>query len=119
MSDATVVSNRFWNEFSTDVSGTLSEEQRDEINRALEQSSTNEDGNSDLSDLRLSFKWFFVRLVWGPEKRNRDRIKREQELHPPLARRNLPMLASLFAGYMGLWYVALIVSTIAFYYFFA
>ena len=76
-------------------------------------------GSNGLSDLRLSFKWFFVRLIWGPEKRNRDRIKQELEQHPPMARQNLPMLASLFAGYMGLWYVALIVTTAVFYFFFA
>ncbi len=119
MSEVGVVSDRFWSELKSEVAGALSEEQRGEIQRALESSSSAEAGNNELSDLRLSFKWFFVRLIWGPEKRHIDRIKQEQELHPPMARKNLPMLASLFAGYMGLWYVALIVTTALFYYFFA
>ena len=34
-----------------------------------------------------------------------------------MARRNLPMLASLFAGYMAFWYAALVVATLVFLYF--
>ncbi len=34
-----------------------------------------------------------------------------------MARRNLPMLASLFAGYMAFWYAALVVATLVFRYF--
>lgn len=121
MSDVGMVQDRFWSEFKAEVAGTLSPEQRGEIERALQESSASDEPhkNNDLSDLRLSFKWFFVRLIWGPEKRNSDRIKQELEQHPPMARQNLPMLASLFAGYMGLWYVALIVATAAFYFLFA
>lgn len=119
MSEAGVISDRFWSELKSDVAGTLSDEQRGEIQRALENTSKDEAGSQELSDLRLSFKWFFVRLIWGPEKRSADRIKKELEMHPPMARRNLPMLASLFAGYMGLWYVALIVTTAVFYFMFA
>lgn len=121
MSDVGIVQDRFWSEFKAEVAGSLSPAQRGEIERALQEASAVEEpnGSNGLSDLRLSFKWFFVRLIWGPEKRSRDRIKKELEQHPPMARQNLPMLASLFAGYMGLWYVALIVTTAVFYFIFA
>ena len=98
MSGAEIATDRFWSEFKPDVAGTLSVEQRGEIDRVLDRSFT--PGNTDLSDLRLSFKWFFVRLAWGPERRNPERIKAQQEAHPVMARCNAPMLAGLFAGYM-------------------
>jgi hypothetical protein len=43
---------------------------------------------------------------------------KEQKTNPLMARRNLPMLASLFAGYMVFWYAALIVTTLVFLNFF-
>lgn len=104
MSEVSVASDRFWREFKADVAGSLTKEQRGEIERVLELSSG--PGGKELGDLRLSCKWFFVRLVWGPEKRSPDRIKHEQEMHPAMARRNAPMLASLVVGYTLLSYVA-------------
>ncbi|MCC0007242.1 MAG: hypothetical protein H6876_03860 [Hyphomicrobiaceae bacterium] len=103
MSEVCVASDRFWREFRSDVAGTLTDEQRGEIERCLGQSTGS--GSSALGDLRLSFKWFFVRLAWGPEKRNSERIKQDQKSHPVMSRRNAPMLASLLAGYMALSYV--------------
>ena len=114
MSEVGVVSDRFWREFKTDVAGTLSDEQRKEIDRVLSESSTPR--NEKLGDLRLSFRWFFVRFVWGPEKRSSERLNAEQKLHPPMAARNVPMLASLFAGYMVVWYAATLVGAVAFAY---
>lgn len=116
MSEMSIASDRFWNEFRSDVAGTLSDAQKQEIERVLATSST--PVSEQLSDLRLSFKWFFVRLVWGPEKRSPERVMKEQKTNPLMARRNLPMLASLFAGYMVFWYAALIVTTLVFLYFF-
>lgn len=104
MSEVSVASDRFWREINTDIAGSLSDEQRGEIERVLELSSV--PGGRELSDLRLSCKWFFVRLVWGPEKRSPDRIKHEQKTHPAMARRNAPMLASLLVGYTLLSYAA-------------
>ena len=109
MSEATVVSDRFWHEFKSDVSGTLTAEQRNEIDRALAASVATK---SKLGDLRLSFRWFFVRLTWGPEKRSPQRIKQEQELHPVMSRQNAPMLASIFAGYSALVYIGLGLITV-------
>lgn len=115
MGEVAVASERFWREFKTDVAATLSDEQRREIERVLRQPEPV--GKSELGDIRLSFKWFFVRLVWGPEKRSPERIKQEQAMHPAMQPRNLPMLASLFAGSVAVWYGAVVVGAIAFAYF--
>lgn len=110
MSEVSTVSDRFWREMKSDVSGSLSAEQRGEIERALDASSVPAD--KELGDVRMSFKWFFVRLVWGPEKRNAERLADERAVHPVMARRNLPMLASLFAGYVTFLYVLLAVTAV-------
>jgi len=100
-----LASDRFWNQFRADIADTLSDEQKGEIDRVLSLPT----GASAVGpgDLRLSFGWCFVRLMWGLEKRNSDRVKRDEKVHPIMTRRNAPMLASLFAGYAALWYVAL------------
>ncbi len=115
MSEANVATERFWKEFKPEVAGSLSADQRNEIERVL--GAAGYPGESKVGDLRLSCYWFFVRLVWGPEKRSTDRIKIEREKHPVMARRNLPMLASLFAGYFAVWYVALGMSAVIAFYF--
>lgn len=115
MSEVSVVSDRFWREFKPDVAQTLSDEQRGEIERVLDGAPASNDNG--LGDLRLSFKWFFVRIGWGPERRSRERLKKEQELHPLMTRRNAPMLASLFASYMALWYIIVALGVLALFYF--
>ncbi|MBU2581702.1 MAG: hypothetical protein KJ622_08290 [Alphaproteobacteria bacterium] len=110
MSEVCVASDRFWREMKPDVAGTLSDEQRGEIERLLGQPMSSP--SKEISDLRLSFKWFFIRLAWGPEKRNPDRVKQEQEMHPALSRRNAPLLASLLVGYTLFWYMAAALATL-------
>ena len=107
MSEVCVATDRFWREFKPDVAGSLSDSQRGEIERVLCLAPAAVDTPADdkVGDLRLSFKWFFLRLAWGPEKRSRERVENEQKAHPVMSRRNAPVLASLFAGYMALWYV--------------
>lgn len=115
MSEVQVTADRFWREFKSNVAGTLSVEQRGEIDRVL--GIPPSPARKELGDLRLSFKWFFVRLAWGPEKRNPDRIKKDQEMYPVLSRRNAPVLLTLFAGYAIFWYMAaaLVTLLVAFY----
>lgn len=108
MSEVNTTSNRFWREFNADTARTLSSEQRYEIERALDVSTA--PSGDKVSDLRLSFWWFFVRITWGPEQRSTDRIKQEQEQHPAMARRNAPVLASMLAGQLVFVYVALAIS---------
>ena len=110
MSELSVASRRFWGGFDTEVAGTLSDAQRREIDRVLDQ--TSQPGQSEPSDLRLSFKWFFVRLAWGWEKRSPERIKQEREAYPAMAPRNAPMLASLVTGYVVVFYGMLALSAV-------
>ncbi|MCB1505090.1 MAG: hypothetical protein KDJ47_08950 [Hyphomicrobiaceae bacterium] len=114
MSEVCIAADRFWRELSPDVAATFSEDQNREIERVLERTAT--PSNSEISDLRLSFIWFFVRISWGPEKRSSARIKQEQQMHPIISRRNAPVLASLFAGYAALWYVGLGLAVASFAY---
>ena len=79
MSEVAVSAERFWREFDPEVADSFSKEQRDQIERALLKIDSS---NNKLGDLRLSCHWFFVRLVWGPETRNFDRIKREEQVPP-------------------------------------
>lgn len=103
MSEMCGASDRFWREFKADVAGSLNDEQRGEIERVL--GLPPPPGSTEISDLRLSFKWFFVRLAWGPEKRNPERIKKDAEMYPALSWRNAPMVVSLLAGYAFFWYM--------------
>ncbi|MGD9669685.1 MAG: hypothetical protein AB7U75_11585 [Hyphomicrobiaceae bacterium] len=105
MSQASIASDRFWNLFKSDIASTLSNEQKGEIDRVLGLAAA--PSANGPGDLRMSFGWAFVRLMWGLEKRNSARVKQDEKLHPIMTRRNAPMLASLLAGYAALWYVAL------------
>lgn len=110
MSDVSVPADRFWREFNPDLALSLSSDQRSEIDRVL--GAHTPPRPSNVGDLRLSFYFFFIRILWGREKRSSERIRREQSLYPAMSRKNAPMLASLFAGYFALWYLALGVSVI-------
>ncbi|KUO57084.1 MAG: hypothetical protein APF80_05845 [Alphaproteobacteria bacterium BRH_c36] len=111
MGEFSVAPDRFWREFKTELAGGLSDEQRSEIDRVLGMPPP-ATISKELGDLRLSFKWFFVRLAWGPEKRNPERLKKEQEMYPLMSRRNAPMLLTLFAGYTIFWYMAAALATL-------
>ena len=115
MSEVIVAPDHFWREFKSDVAGSLSNDQRGEIERVLGLSSV--PGGKKVSDLRLSFKWFFVRIAWGPEKRSPGRIEQEEKMHPVLVRRNLPMLASLYVGFVAFLFMAIALSSILLAYF--
>lgn len=115
MSELSIASDHFWGQFKTDVAGTLSDAQKMEINRVL--GLDPDSAGSGPGDLRLSFGWAFVRLMWGLEKRSPDRVQHDRDTHPMMTSRNAPALASLFAGYAALWYVALSLVAAAIAYF--
>ena len=114
MSVDRVTTDRFWKNFKSEIGETLTDDQRAEIDRAIVLSAPGK--NNKISDLRLSLGWFFVRLAWGWEKRSSDRIKQEQEIYPAMAPRNAPMLASLVAGSLAFWLLALCGTTVLFAY---
>ncbi|HRY07663.1 MAG TPA: hypothetical protein P5114_11125 [Hyphomicrobiaceae bacterium] len=105
MSEISIASDHFWHQFKADIAGTLSEEQKGEIDRVLRLAT--DPSAKRPGDLRMSFGWAFVRLMWGLEKRSSERVKNDEKVHPVMTRRNAPMLASLLAGYAALWYVVL------------
>jgi hypothetical protein len=110
MSDVSVQADRFWRDFNPDLARALSPDQRGEIDRVLGANTPPQPSN--VGDLRLSFYFFFIRILWGREKRSHERIRREQSLNPVMSRKNAPMLASIFAGYFAVWYLLLAVSVV-------
>lgn len=93
--------DRFWREFDAGIAETLSPEQRGEIERVV--GSTPPPANPDLGDLRLSFRWFFLRIIWGSEKRSLDRVDEEQKLHAATTRGSWKMAAVVFAAWVLVW----------------
>jgi hypothetical protein len=110
MSEVSVPADRFWRDYNPDLALSLPLEQRAEIDRVL--GAHTPPRPSTVGDLRISCYFFFVRILWGREKRSSERIKREQVLYPTMTRRNAPMLASIFAGYIAIWYMVLIVAAV-------
>lgn len=108
MTELSIAPDHFWTQFKADVAGTLSDEQKTEINRVLGMPA--DLAGKGPGDLRLSFGWGFLRLMWGLEKRNPERVKSDEKNHPVMTRRNVPALLSLLAGYAALWYILLSVS---------
>ena len=115
MSNISTVSDRFWNEFDTSAIEQFSEIQRAEIERTL--GNINTDAKPNISEMRLSFGWFFVRIGWGAEKRSRERIKNEGKAYPTTFRHHLPALTSIFVGTLGFFYVALAIGAFTVAYF--
>ena len=115
MSKVSTVSNRFWKELDTSAFGEMSEAQRAELERSLGKIDT--PANPDIKEMRLSFGWFFVRISWGAEKRNRERLRKEREQYPTTFRHHLPALTSIFVGTLGFFYVALALGAVTVAYF--
>jgi hypothetical protein len=61
-------------------------------------------------EIRLSFKFFYVVLRWGKERRTPDRLSQERENHPVLTATHAPVLAAIWAALFVLLYFALIIS---------
>lgn len=109
MSEATSAPDRFWRDFDPSIARSLSAEQRGEIERVV--ANTPPPPNKQLGDLRLSFKWFFLRFIWGPEKRSPERVAQERKLYSPTSRRSWKMLVTLVVGWVLLWIAILIASS--------
>ena len=101
---------RFWGDFDPAVAQSFSADQRAEIERVLARNAAG--WSSTVGDLRLSFYWFFVRILWGREKRNNDRLDQESAKHPALTKKNAPVLFAISAGYTAFWYVVLVITTV-------
>lgn len=100
-----VLTGRFWDELNPAIAQSLSADQRVEIERVLRIDPTQLP--SPVGDLRVSFYWFFVRILWGREKRNSERLQQESAQYPAVSRKNVPALLTFGAGYIALWYTVL------------
>ncbi|MEZ5925520.1 MAG: hypothetical protein R3D57_14155 [Hyphomicrobiaceae bacterium] len=105
MSSGSMHIGRFWGDFSPAVAQSLTAEQRTEIERVLDLSATPQP--SRIGDVRLSFYWFFVRILWGREKRSADRLKQERALYPAMTKRNAPAILTLGVAYTAFWYMVM------------
>lgn len=53
-------------------------------------------------DVRLSFRWFFVRLIAGKERRSAARRSQDRRTFPALTWRNVPLLILFWLAVMAL-----------------
>lgn len=58
-------------------------------------------------EIRLSFRFFYVVLKWGQERRSLDRVNQEREKFPVLTATHMPVLAAIYATFFLLLYVLL------------
>lgn len=95
-------------DFDPAIAQSLTADQRVEVERVLSLASDDRPGPA--GDLRISFYWFFVRILWGREKRSFDRLKQESTQHPAISLKNLPGLMSLSVGYVAFCYMLLVIA---------
>lgn len=53
-------------------------------------------------DVRLSFRWFFIRIIAGGERRSQRRRKQERIQFPAYTLRNLPLLLLFWCAVIAL-----------------
>jgi hypothetical protein len=84
----------FWKHVGGDVYRKLSEDERDAILRAARH------GKDDQvnSDIRLSFGRYFLVVLFGRERRSRERLNEERAKRPVFTARNLPVLFVLWGS---------------------
>ena len=103
---------RFWGDFDPLLAQSLSAEQRAEIERVLALNVSSRPNS--VGDFRLSFRWFFVRVLWGREKRSVSRLKQESKLYPAIRTKNAPVLLTMGIAYTAFWYMVVGVSAYLF-----
>ncbi len=104
MSDTSMTTGRFWGDFNPVLAQSLSSEQRSEIERVLLLTSPAA-RPSRIGDLRLSFYFFFIRILWGREKRSAARLKQESAMHPAMTKKNVPAILTMGVAYTAFWYM--------------
>lgn len=79
----------FWEEVDGGVRQTLTPEQRTAIEAAVKKSSA----QAQPADLRLHLGKYFVRVIAGKERRNRERLKEDLKNNPVFASKNTAVIA--------------------------
>lgn len=103
-----VPATRFWSTFDPAIAQSLSAEQRAEVERVFALDATQRP--STIGDLRVSFRWFFLRVMWGAEKRSADRRQQDAAMYPAMTKKNAPALLALGVGYTAVWYMVIGIS---------
>ena len=78
----------FWEEVESDVRSTLTPTQRIAIEEAVRKSTS----QSHPADVRLYLGKYFVRIIAGKERRNRDRLKKDLKRNPIFTGKNTPII---------------------------
>jgi hypothetical protein len=86
--------NTFWKEVDPDVVTNLNEFQKDAILDAVRRRGNNQ----HTADIRLSLFGYFLVVLFGKERRSRDRLKDERDKRPVLTFNNLVLIAVLWGS---------------------
>ena len=120
MSDSQALSGEeeiswFWEEVEGDVKATLTAAQRIAIEDAVRKSTA----QSQPADVRLYLGKYFVRIVAGKERRNRERLKQDLKDNPVFALKNIPLLAVVSVLWiLAVLYIVMFTSAVIAHWFF-
>ena len=120
MSDSQAISGSeeiswFWDTVDTDISATLTPEQKKAIAGAVIKSKAKDAPG----DLRLHLGGYFIRIVAGKERRNRERLKQDLKDNPVFALKNIPLLAVVSVLWiLAVLYIVMFTSAVIAHWFF-
>jgi hypothetical protein len=93
----------FWSAVGNDVYDSLDGSQR----TAIEKAAKTRLSQGIRSDIRLSFGKYFLVILFGRERRSRERLAAERANRPVFALRNLPVIFVLWGSFLFTLYSAL------------
>jgi hypothetical protein len=92
--------NRFWSVVPTDIAARLDDETRSALSDAVLTFEPKGQG----ADLRFSNRWFYLRIMAGPERRGAARRLWDKKFFPLLTRQNIGALVVLWSlGVLAAW----------------
>lgn len=84
----------FWNDVDPDVAEALDPLQKEEIQAAIKRRAT----GAHVSDVRLSFFGYFLVVLFGRERRSKERRESERANRPVFTVRNLPLIVLVWGS---------------------
>lgn len=84
----------FWQDVDPNAIAGLDEFQKKAILEAVKK----RNNNAHKSDIRLSAFGYFLVILFGKERRSRERLKEERNKRPVVTRNNLVMISVLWGG---------------------
>lgn len=91
---ATTEYQSFWNDVDPDVAGALNTSQKDEILKALSRRAN----ASYPADIRLSLFGYFLVVIFGLERRSKERLKSERRRRPVITIQNIPVILIIWGS---------------------